>query len=251
MRPPPRTSGRRRPNRDASERQTALRQSHDQTQTQDQGDIHSAEDFARVFAVSRETREKLETYVDLLKRWQKTINLVAPATLDHTWHRHMADSAQLLALAPGDALAWVDLGSGGGFPGLVLGIMLGERPGARMTLVESDSRKAAFLREVARTVSAPVDIVCGRIENAATQFSLASVDVVTARALAPLPRLLGLCRPLFGPTTIALLLKGRDAEVELAEAHAEWSSTWPFAAELVPSRTDKEGRIVVVRALEV
>lgn len=221
------------------------------TPTQGQGDIQSGEEFAHVFPVSRETREKLETYVDLLKRWQKTINLVAPATLNHTWHRHMADSAQLLALAPGDARAWVDLGSGGGFPGLVLGIMLGERSGARMTLVESDSRKAAFLREVARTVSAPVDIVCGRIENAATQFSLASVDVVTARALAPLPRLLGLCRPLFGSTTIALLLKGRDAEVELAEAHAEWSSTWPFAADLVPSRTDKEGRIVVVRALVV
>lgn len=271
MRPPPRPIGRRTGNRFLPDPKAKQQQGQNQTEVQDQGHGHdhalghdqgwhqgrgggkvrSADDFGRVFPVSRETLAKLETYVTLLKLWQKTINLVAPATLDHIWHRHVADSAQLLALAPKYAKFWVDLGSGGGFPGLVLGIMLGERPGARMTLVESDSRKAAFLREAARTVSAPVDILCGRIENVATQFNLASVDVVTARALAPLPRLLGLCRPLFGPTTIALLLKGRDAEVELAEAHAEWSSTWPFAADLVPSRTDKEGRIVVVRALEV
>jgi len=211
----------------------------------------SADAVSRVAAVSRETREKLEAYVTLLKLWQKTINLVAPATLAHVWSRHVADSAQLFAVAPESAKSWVDLGSGGGFPGLVLGIMLAERPGARMTLIESDSRKAAFLREVARNVSAPVDILCTRIENAATQFSVASVDVVTARALAPLPRLFGLCRPLFGPTTIALFLKGRDAEAELAEAQAQWSPTWPFSAELVPSRTDSEGRIVIVRPREV
>lgn len=211
----------------------------------------TVEAVARIATVSRETREKLEAYVALLMLWQKTINLVAPTTIEKVWTRHVADSAQLFALAPEGALRWVDLGSGGGFPGLVLGIMLAERPGARMTLIESDTRKAAFLREVARKVAAPVDILCMRIENAATQFSVASVDVVTARALAPLPRLLGLCRPLFGPKTIALFLKGRDAEAELAEAHAEWSPEWAFSAELVPSRTDSEGRIVIVRALEV
>lgn len=210
------------------------------------GDIRSAGDFARAFGVSRETVDKLGTYVDLLKRWQKTINLVAPGTLDDIWNRHIADSAQLLALAPPDAKVWVDLGSGGGFPGMVLAILLADRPGARMTLVESDSRKAAFLREVARAVAAPVDILCARIENATTQSRLASVDVVTARALAPLPRLLGLCRPLFASATVALLLKGRDVEAELAEARAKWS----FEARLVPSRTDGDGRIVVIRNLE-
>lgn len=214
-------------------------------------ETESADAVARLVAVSRETRDRLETYVALLKLWQKTINLVAPATLDHVWTRHVADSAQLFDLAPEAAKRWVDLGSGGGFPGMVLGIMLAERAGARMTLIESDSRKAAFLREVARKVSAPVDILCTRIENAATQFSVASVDVVTARALAPLPRLFGLCRPFFGPATVALFLKGRDAEAELAEAQAQWSLAWPFTAELVPSRTDSEGRIVIVRAREI
>ena len=120
--------------------------------------IRNADDFARHFDVSRETIDKLSAYEALLRQWQKTINLVAPSTLEVVWSRHFADSAQVLALAPPDAKRWFDLGSGAGFPGLVLAIMLAGRDGAKVTLVESDTRKAAFLGEVARQTGAPVDI---------------------------------------------------------------------------------------------
>lgn len=208
--------------------------------------VRSAEDFRRAFSVSRETADRIAAYVDLLKRWQKAINLIAPTTVADVWHRHVADSAQLLPLAPADALRWVDLGSGGGFPGMVLAILLTERTGARMTLVESDTRKSAFLREAARMTAAPVDILCMRIENATTQRKLESVDVVTARALAPLDRLLELSRPLFRPGTLGLFPKGRGVEEELRSA----SSRWALDAEVVTSRTDSGGRIVVIRDLE-
>ena len=129
--------------------------------------ITTPEDFARAFGVSRETLERLETYEALLKQWQKTINLVAPSTLSDIWHRHFADSAQLLALAPPGAERWLDLGSGAGFPGLVLAILLAERGHGRVTLIESDTRKAAFLGEVARRVGVAVDILGTRIEKSA------------------------------------------------------------------------------------
>lgn len=209
-------------------------------------EIKTAEDFGRAFDVSRETCGRLVTYVAMLKEWQKTINLVAPGTLGDIWYRHVADSAQLLALAPPEARHWIDLGSGAGFPGIVLAILLRDRSGARMTLVESDTRKAAFLRAASRAAAAPVDILCMRIEKVATQSSLGIVDVVTARALAPLPRLLSLCRPLMSEGTVALLPKGREAEAELVEARERWS----FEARLEPSRTDPEGRVVVVRHLQ-
>jgi 16S rRNA (guanine527-N7)-methyltransferase len=207
--------------------------------------IATPEDFARAFGVSRETLDRLETYAALLRQWQKTINLVAPSTLTEVWHRHFADSAQLLALAPAGAMRWLDLGSGAGFPGLVLAILLAERAGAHMTLVESDTRKAAFLAEVARRTGVTVDILGARIEKTATQAKLDPVDVVSARALAPLPRLLELSAPFFSGPTIGLFLKGREAEAEVAAA----SKLWNFEAELHPSLTDSSGRIVVIRAL--
>jgi 16S rRNA (guanine527-N7)-methyltransferase len=207
--------------------------------------ISSAEDFARAFGVSRETIDKLLAYEALLRQWQKTINLVAPSTLDAIWSRHFADSAQLLALAPPDAKRWLDLGSGAGFPGLVLAVMLAGREGAKVSLIESDSRKAAFLSEVARRTGAPVDIRPERIEKAATQSSLGPVDVITARALAPLPRLLELAAPAFSAHTLGLFLKGREAEAEVDAARERWA----FDAALQPSLSDASGRIVVIRAL--
>ncbi len=207
--------------------------------------IATPEDFARAFGVSRETLERLQTYESLLKQWQRTINLVAASTLDDTWHRHFADSAQLLALAPPAAEHWLDLGSGAGFPGLVLAILLKERGHGRVTLIESDTRKAAFLAEVARRTGAAVDIRGTRIEKSATQAKLAPVDVVTARALAPLPRLLDLSTPFFSGPTIGLFLKGREAEAEVEAA----KKLWDFESELHPSLTDSGGRIVVIRAL--
>src|SRR5262245_10706309 len=155
-------------------------------------------EFAAAFHVSRETLARLATYEGLLRQWQSAVNLVAASTLDAIWHRHFADSAQLLALAPG-ARAWVDLGSGAGFPGLVIALLLAgdpspERPGPqaklpRMTLIESNARKCAFLREVVRATriarSLSVDILSTRIETATTQVSLQAPDVVSARAVAP------------------------------------------------------------------
>jgi len=207
--------------------------------------ITTPEDFARAFGVSRETLERLETYEALLKQWQRTINLVAPSTLSDIWHRHFADSAQLLALAPG-AERWLDLGSGAGFPGLVLAILLAERGHGRVTLIESDTRKAAFLAEVARRVGVAVDIQGTRIEKSATQAKLGPVDVVTARALAPLPRLLELSAPYFSGPTMGLFLKGREVEAEVEAAR----QLWDFEPELRQSLTAISGRIVVIRALK-
>ncbi|MBN2205327.1 MAG: 16S rRNA (guanine(527)-N(7))-methyltransferase RsmG [Thermoleophilia bacterium] len=208
--------------------------------------IKTAEDFARAFDVSRETLVKLQTYADLLAQWQKTINLVAPSTLPDVWSRHFADSAQLLALAPPHARRWLDLGSGAGFPGLVLALMLAPRDGARVALIESDTRKAAFLAEVARRTGAPVDIYPLRIEQSATQAKLGAIDVITARALAPLPRLLELAAPYFSTGTVGLFLKGREAHTEVEAARA----TWDFTSTLEPSLTDSSGRIVVIHALK-
>jgi 16S rRNA (guanine527-N7)-methyltransferase len=205
--------------------------------------IRGPEDFAARFGVSRETIVKLSEYEALLRQWQRTVNLVAPSTLECIWNRHFADSAQLLALAPPGAKRWLDLGSGAGFPGLVLAVLLAERGGDTMTLMESDQRKAAFLREVARRTGVPVDILCERIEKSATQ---AKVNVITARALAPLPRLLDLAAPYFTDDTVGLFLKGREAQAEVDAARQRWD----FALALHPSQTDSEGRVVAVSALQ-
>lgn len=207
--------------------------------------IASPEAFRSTFGVSRETVEKLITYEAMLRRWQKTINLVAPSTLDDMWQRHFADSAQLIALAPTGARTWLDLGSGAGFPGLVLAIL--SSGSTRYTLVESDNRKAAFLREVARETSTPVDILCTRIENPETRAKVGEVDCVTARALAPLPRLAPLVAPyLASPASVGLFPKGREVTAEIEEA----ARTWQFEFELKPSLTDADGRVLLLRALK-
>ena len=210
-----------------------------------QPDIRSAADFAEAFAVSREMIVKLETYAGLLSLWQKTINLVAPSTLENVWQRHFADSAQIVALAPAGVRTWVDLGSGGGFPGLGAAIMLADPPGGGGTPLGGGSRKAAFLGEGARKVRVAVDIRVARIEIVSTRAKLESVDVVSARALAPLDRLLGLSLPFWGATTVGLYLKGKGAAAELKAAEARFA----FDAELRPSLTEAEAHCVVVRNL--
>ncbi len=207
--------------------------------------IDTPEEFQRRFGISRETREKLETYAALLKRWQKTINLVAPSTLDEIWHRHFADSAQLWRYRPENARTWLDLGSGAGFPGLVLAIMASETGGTRHILVESDSRKAAFLREVARETRVAVDILCMRIENAETHAKVGKADCVTARALAPLSRLVEIAAPYFASSTLGMFLKGREVATEVENAAQDWQ----FAFELIPSVTEEAGRVVLLKAL--
>ena len=209
--------------------------------------VDTPEAFAEVFPVSRETLERLMTYEALLKRWQKTINLVAPSTINHIWRRHIADSAQIWALRPDGAETWLDLGSGAGFPGLVLTIMAAEHGGTRHTLVESDNRKAAFLREAAREAGVAVDILCTRIESPEIHAKVGEVNCVTARALAPLPRLAELAAPYFASGTVGFFLKGREVAVELEET----ARAWDFQFELKPSVTDPEGRVLLLTALKV
>jgi 16S rRNA (guanine527-N7)-methyltransferase len=211
--------------------------------------LDDASGFRAAFAVSRETIEKFETYAALLKQWQKAVQLVAPSTLDAIWSRHFADSAQLAVEAPVRPRAWVDLGSGAGFPGLVIAVLASDASsplhGVRMMLVESDTRKAAFLREVARQTGCAVDILGTRIELPSTRDKVGPVDVISARALAPLTDLLRLAHPFWQPETLGLFLKGRDVDKEIAAARDDWS----FELELKPSLTDPAGRIVCVRNL--
>jgi 16S rRNA (guanine527-N7)-methyltransferase len=192
--------------------------------------------------VSRETESRLSRFVDLLTTWQKTTNLVAPSTLPEIWTRHVADSLQLAALAPGAKL-WIDLGSGGGFPGIPVACLLADVPGARMHLVESNGKKAAFLREAARQLALPVTVHAERIEDFAPGFE-GYADVVSARALAPLEILLPTAYPLLKAGTKLIFPKGQDVEAELTEA----SRYWTIGCEKVPSKTGG-GQIVIVHSL--
>ena len=201
--------------------------------------------FDKTFGVSRETLDRLRVYADLLKCWQKAVNLVAPSTLGEVWHRHFADSAQLAALIPETAKRHVDLGSGGGFPGLVLAIMFAEHGQMATILVESDQRKCAFLREVARNTGIAVEILAQRIENPATCAKVGAVDVVTARALAPLAHLFALSAPICTASTLGLYLKGRGVEQEIEDAR----KFWQFEHRLIPSLTQAGAAVVEVRNL--
>ncbi|BAQ15799.1 16S rRNA (guanine(527)-N(7))-methyltransferase RsmG [Methyloceanibacter caenitepidi] len=204
----------------------------------------SAESFADTFKVSHETIHRLERLVDLLEHWQKTTNLVAPSTLPDVWGRHLADSAQLSGLAP-KARLWLDLGSGGGFPGLVVAILRSGDPDFRMHLVESNHKKCAFLGQAVRAVQAPVDIHAMRIEQFAENAQSLRPDVVSARALAPLPRLLELAEPFLRGETRGLFLKGRETEAEIASAQDRWS----FGHVCHPSLTADDAWVVQVTNL--
>lgn len=206
----------------------------------DAGPRYGAAEFQAEMAVSRETRDRLAAYLDLLTSWQKAINLVGRATLGDAWRRHILDSAQLLPLAPA-ARIWLDIGSGAGFPGLVLAILLRDMPGARIHLVESDARKCAFLREAVRITEAAAEVHHRRIE----QMTPFVVDVITARACAPLAELLRMAAPFTARGGRCLFLKGREAAAELTEATKFWKikvTTWP-------SRSDPEGQILDIQGL--
>ncbi len=206
----------------------------------------TAEDRARaleIVPVSRETAVRLDRLVEQLRAWQPKINLIAPSTVPHVWTRHVADSLQLLRLAP-EAKCWVDLGSGAGFPGLVLASALAETTDAQVHLVESNAKKAAFLRVAARATGAPALVHEQRIEDFATQFA-EHADAVTARALAPLRSLLDYAYPLLKKGALGVFPKGQDVDAELTEA----AKYWKIEATLVPSRTSPQGCIIVVRSL--
>jgi 16S rRNA (guanine527-N7)-methyltransferase len=205
-----------------------------------------AADRARALAltpVSREIAARLDHLVDLLLQWQRRINLVAPSTIPTLWTRHIADSLQLLTILP-QAKRWVDLGSGAGFPGLVLAAALADRDGASVHLVESNAKKAAFLREASRALRLPAIVHAERIEDFVRHFG-EPVHAVTARALAPLVTLLELAEPLLKTGAQGLFPKGQDVDAELTEA----SKCWNIETELVPSKTNSRSSIVVVQRL--
>ena len=207
----------------------------------------SASDRARALSltpVSRETAERLDRFVALLLTWQKTTQLIATSTVSQLWMRHIADSLQLVDLAP-EARSWVDMGTGGGFPGLVIACALAETAGARVDLVESNAKKAAFLRAAAAATESPAVVHAVRMENFVESFADAP-EIVTARAVSPLSSLLGQCLPLLQRGAIGIFPKGQDVGAELTEA----SRYWRITAGLVPSRTDLKARIVCVRAVE-
>lgn len=188
---------------------------------------------------SRETAERLAEYAALLRAWNPKINLVSRQTLGDLEARHFADSAQLLALAPSDATTWADLGSGGGFPGLVIAILAAERaPTLRVTLVESDQRKAVFLRTVAQRTGVPLTVLADRIESVPPL----GTHVLSARALAPLAVLLDHSERHLRPNGTALFPKGANwrAEVEVA------LERWRFRCENLPSATSPDGAILRV-----
>ena len=190
--------------------------------------------------VSRETLAQLFDFCDLVEKWNPVINLVSRAGIADLWPRHVIDSAQLFFKSPEGGAAWCDLGSGGGFPGIVLAILAKElRPDVTFTLVESDSRKAVFLAESARVLSLPVVVLSHRIENLAPQ----NADVLTARALAPLSQLCGFAHRHLKPTGIAIFPKGAAATREIDDAR----KTWSFKCESSQSTTDADAAVLTIR----
>ncbi|HTL64389.1 MAG TPA: 16S rRNA (guanine(527)-N(7))-methyltransferase RsmG [Pseudolabrys sp.] len=212
-----------------------------------QGALDLSTDKARalaLFPVSRETEDRLNRFVESLLRWQNKLNLIGNSTIDEIWTRHVADSLQLLPLAP-QARTWVDLGSGGGFPGMVVACALTGKAGACVHLIESNKKKAAFLREAVGVTGAPAVVHAIRAEKFGESCA-EPIDVVTARALAPLKTLCDQAFPFLSRGAIGLFPKGQDVDAELTEA----AKYWRLEASKVPSKTSPEGSIILIRGLE-
>ncbi|RAK59408.1 16S rRNA (guanine(527)-N(7))-methyltransferase RsmG [Phenylobacterium hankyongense] len=203
-------------------------------------EVVDAESFARASGATPAQVADLERFRVLLAEWNANMNLVGPATLDVFWSRHAWDSAQLLQIAPPESLTWADLGAGAGLPGVVLAILGKGREGFHVHLVESMAKRCRFLAEVVTELALPATVHHQRAEN----LTLA-VDIVTARACAPLHRLFGYARPYLKAGALGLFLKGQDVAADLEEA----TRYWEFEADSVPSLSDPRGRVVRVRRL--
>jgi 16S rRNA (guanine527-N7)-methyltransferase len=197
-----------------------------------------------LFPVSRETEKCLDKFVEVLLAWQSKLNLVASSTLHELWTRHIADSLQLLPLAP-QARVWVDFGSGGGFPGMPIACALASQPGAEVHLIESNGKKSAFLREAVRVTGAPAIVHQLRAEKFGESCA-EPVQVVTARALSPLKSLCDQAFPLISRGAIGLFPKGQDVDAELTDA----AKYWRLEVTKVPSKTSPESSILVIRSLK-
>jgi 16S rRNA (guanine527-N7)-methyltransferase len=193
--------------------------------------------------VSRETMAALEQMEKLIRKWTPAVNLVSRASIDDLWSRHIVDSAQLFQFCPPDVRRWLDVGSGGGLPGLVLAILARElRPSLRFVLVESDSRKAAFLSQAAREIGVSVDVHCVRIES----LPPATADVLSARAFAPLIELLPVATRHLAADGVAIFPKGARYADEIAQAQKEWA----FSADIRPSLTQPDAAILIIRKIQ-
>ncbi len=199
------------------------------------------EDAIRLTGVSRETLGRVRSYLATLDQWRERINLIGPGEGRHLWRRHVLDSLQLIEQISFEDLSVADLGSGAGFPGLVIACALAERPGASVTLVEKSPRKSEFLRAAIAAQGLPARVLNIRLEDSPGR----KFDLVTARALAPLPKLLGYAHDWLKPSGKALLMKGRDTAAELAEARLAWT----FEMSERESLSSPEGRVLRISSI--
>ena len=202
----------------------------------------SRKEVAQLFDVSRESLNQLDIFADLLKKWQKSINLVGPKEIERLWSRHIADGLQLAQAVPSHVHSIADLGSGSGIPGIIISIALQAR-GVKMHLVESNGKKAAFMRDVIRKTGIEAKVHCSRIEDVYAQPWVQEIDLVTARALAPLPLLVKLTVPFVENGGEMLFLKGEAVDSELTET----SKYWNMKHVLLPSRTNVAGCILSIK----
>lgn len=203
--------------------------------------VFGPEEFQRATNVSRETLARLKAFVGVLEDWNQRHNLVSRSSLADVWRRHVFDSAQLVDFIPSTAMSFIDLGSGAGFPGIVLGVLLGERAGFRTVLYEATRKKCEFLSVAASRIGINAEISNGRIEDAPPE----NFDVVVARACAPLPRLLQYAERFQGPRTQNLFLKGQNVGAELIESHKYWK----MKVNQHPSRSDPSGIVLAIEEL--
>lgn len=200
-------------------------------------------DIIKKLDVSRETFERLEIYAGLLRKWNPAINLVAPSTMDDLWDRHMVDSAQVFRLLPQNARKWCDVGSGGGFPGVVVALLAHEVfPDLKVTCIESDLRKATFLRTVLRETGVDASVISARIEEAPPQ----NADVFSARALASLDKLLDFSERHLSENGVCLFLKGAKYQEEINQA----LDCWSFELDKIPSVTHADAVILKIGAIK-
>ena len=205
-------------------------------------ECYGAAAFARDVGATATQLRDVETFRSLLEAWNVRMNLVGPSALPQFWRRHALDSAQLLHVEH-SACVWADVGSGAGFPGILLAILLKGRPSAEVHMIESIAKRASFLDTVVTELALPATIHHARAEVVTLPTRL---DVVTARACAPMTKLFGFVHRLLRPGATGLFLKGQGAEAELADARRDWT----FRSELIASRSDPSGTIVRIKALE-
>jgi len=204
--------------------------------------VYSAQDFARDADVSRETLALYETWESLIYTWNKSINLVQRTALEAFWERHALDSHQVVKFLPEGTQSVLDMGSGAGFPGVSIAMALRDRAGAQVTLVDSVGKKGTFLRTVKRELGLPITVSTDRVES----LALPAQDVISARAFAPLPKLLDYALPFWGPDTLGIFLKGRQADDEIAAARV----VFDFKEEKHASVTDSESAVVLIKNLK-